>query len=62
MGKIGKIKPHRFYDHVLEKEFQVTVSDLYTVIRIGQRNYYFNKDGNFDGTGVDSKGTVYPKD
>lgn len=51
--KIGKIRAIEFKDPVLNSEFKVEISDLYSIISIGNRSFYFNLDGSFDGTGHD---------
>lgn len=49
----GKVRAIKFKDPVLNSEFKVEISDLYTIISIGKRSYYFNLDGSFDGTSQD---------
>lgn len=51
--KIGKVQEITIKDVVINKVFKVTVSELFTTITIGNRSYYFNPDGTFDGTGSD---------
>ena len=47
----GKILPWRYQDAISGNEIEVTVSHLYTTIRINDRCYYFcAEDGKFDGT------------
>ena len=50
----GKICPYRYRDAISGNEIEVTVSNLYTTIRINERCYYFRaEDGKFDGTSSD---------
>lgn len=53
MQKVGKVSEVKFKDPVINKLFSITVSELFTTITIGNRSYYFNPDGTFDGTGSD---------
>ena len=50
----GKISPWRYRDAISGNEIEITVSHLYTTIRINERCYYFRvEDGIFDGTSTD---------
>jgi hypothetical protein len=50
----GKISPWRYRDAISGNEIEITVSHLYTTIRINKRYYYFRvEDGIFDGTSTD---------
>lgn len=50
----GKVQPIRLQDAAAGHEFEITVSELYTVIIINGRSYYFNaEDGSFDGMSTD---------
>lgn len=53
--KVGKIQEFKLEDDpILETDFTVKVSELFTTITIGKRSFYFNaNDGSFDGTGTD---------
>jgi len=55
----GKISSWRYRDAISGNEIEITVSHLYTTIRINERCYYFRvEDGVFDGTSTDK--TVKP--
>lgn len=53
--KIGKVEEVDFIDLIIGKKFKVEICDIYTVISIGDRYFYFNKDGKFDGTSTDCR-------
>lgn len=60
---VGKIKPIKFKDLVNGITLEVKVSDLYTIILIDGREYYFNSDtGDFDGTGQECKHPIVVSD
>lgn len=55
----GKISLWRYRDAISGNEIEITVSHLYTTIRINERCYYFRvEDGIFDGSSTDK--TVKP--
>jgi hypothetical protein len=55
----GKISPWRYRDVISGNEIEITISHLYTTIRINERCYYFRvEDGIFDGTSTDK--TIKP--
>lgn len=55
----GKVSPWRYQDVISKNEIEITVSHLYTTIRINERCYYFRtEDGIFDGTSMDK--TIKP--
>ncbi|MCD9580841.1 hypothetical protein [Tenacibaculum maritimum] len=58
--KTGKIQPVKLISPDSNEEFQVSVSDNYTIIRLNNREWYFNLDGSFDGTGTNCGKTIIP--
>lgn len=52
--EIFMIKPWIYQDTISGNEIEVSVSNLYTTLRINNRHYYFYaEDGKFDGTSTD---------
>lgn len=51
---MGKVTPIKIIDRATgEMELGVEVSDLYTTVLVGRKEYFFNSDtGAFDGTGT----------
>jgi len=57
----GKISPWRYQDAISNNEIEITISPLYTTIRINERCYYFRaEDGVFDGTSTDKTVKPFP--
>ena len=57
----GKVSPWRYQDAISGNEIEITVSHLYTTIRINERCYYFRaEDGVFDGTSTDKTIKPFP--
>ena len=54
LSDVGIIKPFEVDDLVLGEKVSVSLSDIYTTLRIGKRYYYFRRhNGELDGTGMD---------
>jgi len=56
----GKVTPLHYRDAISGNEIEITISHLYTTIRINERCYYFRKDGIFDGTSTDKTVKLFP--
>lgn len=58
----GKVTPWCYRDAISENEIEITISHLYTTIRINERCYYFRvEDGKFDGTSTDNTVKPFPE-
>ena len=58
----GKVSPWRYKCAISGNEIEITVSHLYTTIRINERCYYFRaENGIFDGTSTDMTFSPFPK-
>lgn len=53
---VARIRPFHYKDPVVGSTIGLTVSQHYSVLRIDDRAYYFNKDGTFDGSSIDCHG------
>jgi hypothetical protein len=52
VGSGALLQEINFYDQVLKEPFRVRHGDKYTIISIGPREYFFNREtGEYDGTG-----------
>lgn|GEM_PF-5361272 len=57
----GKISPMQYWDAISKNEIEITVSHLYTTLRINNRCYYFRvENGAFDGTSTDKTLKPFP--
>ena len=66
---IAKIKPFQYYDKLTQHEIAIEVSPFYSIMRVGNNQYYFVKEtGEFDGAstnltreapGAYSQGVIY---
>ena len=61
--KVGVIKPFSFYDRETKTNIKVSLSQLYTTIKINGVKYYFIREtGEFDGIGEEvstHQGTIH---
>ena len=54
MGNLANFESFDYHDQVTGDHVRISVSTLYSILRINARDYYFNREtGKFDGTGTD---------
>ena len=52
-GCTAVIRPFKHEDEITGQTVAVTISPLYSILRVGNREYYFKREnGEFDGTSI----------